>query len=104
MILKEYEIKVETKTFQSMNEQKKFIKQFVKFVNGCNYSKIPATMIEVTEDKVEVVNNVYTSAKVSVIITIVKPENEDKVLNKVYKIEEKMSNVNLLGVTLVKQI
>ena len=104
MIMKVYRVEVETNTFNSPAEQKKFIKRFVKFINSCNYKKIPATMIEVTDEKVEVVNHVFTTAKVSVEVVIVKPENEDKIIKKLYEIEAKMNDVRLVGIPLVKQM
>ncbi len=104
MIMKVYKVEVETNTFKTATEQTKFISRFVKFINSCNYSKIPATMIEVVPEKVNVTNHVFTSAKVSVEVVIVKPENEEKITKKLYAIEDKMNDVRLLGITLVNQM
>jgi FKBP-type peptidyl-prolyl cis-trans isomerase 2 len=101
MNLIEYRVSVKTHSFESKAKQKSFVKKFVKFINSCNYKKVPGTMIEVSEDDVVVSNKAYVGATLSVNVEIVKPENGDKIKEKLSSIEKKL-DVELLELEVIK--
>ena len=103
MIMKKYQVSVKTHSLEDEKKQNDFVKKFVNFLNSCNYKRSPGSMEKVKIDDVKVETKVFTGSIVRALIIIDKPENANSILDKLYKLEEKL-DAKLLAVDLVEEI